>query len=60
MCCRFGDISAFTVPAGALIATGHIPCGQSHWAVVLLTIAVGFTGFNRSGYFVNAQDIAPR
>lgn len=51
---------AFIIPAGMLIATGHIPCGKEYLGVVFLTVAVGFTGFNRSGYNVNPQDIAPK
>ena len=42
------------------MATGHIPCDKNYLGVIFLTIAVGFTGFNRSGYNVNPQDIANR
>ena len=48
------------IPAGLLVATGHIPCDKNYLGVIFLTIAVGFTGFNRSGYNVNPQDIANR
>lgn len=51
---------AFVVPAGILVATGHVPCTMSYLGVVFLTMAVGFTGFNRSGYNPNPQDIGPR
>jgi len=53
-------MTAFVIPAGLLVATGHVPCNMNYLGVVFLTIAVGFTGFNRSGYNTNPQDIAAK
>ncbi|XP_067947009.1 sialin-like [Watersipora subatra] len=51
---------ALLIPAAALVAAGHVPCDKSYLGVMFLVIAVGFMGFNRSGYVTNAQDIAPK
>ena len=56
----FVYFSGFVIPAGLLIATGHVPCSMNYLSVIFLTTAVGFTGFNRSGFHTNPQDIANR
>lgn len=49
------------VPAAAIIALGFLDCTLSYVAVILLTIAVSFTGCAYSaGYMVNPADIAPK
>ena len=52
--------AAFIIPAGILVATGHVPCDMNYLGVIFLTLAVGFTGFSRSGHTTNSQDIASR
>ena len=52
--------TAQTVPGAILVGTGYVPCELNYIAVVCLVIAVGFTGFERSGYMVNPQDIASK
>jgi hypothetical protein len=42
-----------------LIGLGYVECTQPLVALVLLTLAVGLTAFQYSGFFVNHLDIAP-
>jgi len=42
-----------------LVATGYVSCKTPYIAVVVLIIAVGFSGFQFPGMFVNHADIAP-
>ncbi|XP_012936170.1 uncharacterized transporter slc-17.2 [Aplysia californica] len=51
-------IGNFT-PAVILIALSFLDCTQSGLAIVLLTVAVGFSGFNMTGWLVYPYDIAP-
>ncbi len=45
-------------PGILLIATGFISCHHPYAAVALLTLAVGFSGFQYPGCMVNHVDIA--
>ncbi|XP_053378608.1 uncharacterized transporter slc-17.2-like [Mercenaria mercenaria] len=51
---------AFAGAGGCLIATGFCNCEYRALAVVLLSLAVMFTGFSRAGYGVNHVDFAPK
>ncbi|XP_025090955.1 sialin-like [Pomacea canaliculata] len=47
------------LPTGLLIGTCFVGCNHT-LAVILLTLAVGFSGFSTAGYNPNHLDIAPR
>ena len=46
------------VPAFFLVITGFVPCEHPFIAVAMLTLSVGFCGFQYPGCFVNHADIA--
>ena len=48
------------LPAIFLVATGYVTCATPYVGVVMLAIAVGFSGFQYGGFLVNHVDIAPR
>ncbi|XP_021362093.1 uncharacterized transporter slc-17.2-like isoform X2 [Mizuhopecten yessoensis] len=47
------------VPALMLIGLGYVDCSSPILAIALLTLAVGLSGFQYSGWLVNHVDIAP-
>ncbi|KAI0235353.1 Sialin [Lamellibrachia satsuma] len=47
------------LPAIFLVATGYVTCATPYLGVVLLATAVGFSGFQYSGFLINHVDIAP-
>jgi len=47
------------VPGVLLIITGYITCGMPYAAVAVLSLSVGFSGFQYPGVMVNHVDIAP-
>ena len=51
-------LSGQILPAMFLVITGYLGCDPV-LAVVMITIAVGSSGFVMSGYGVNHLDIAP-
>ena len=51
-------LTGLLFPAVALSAAGFLGC-NTILAVVMLTIAVGFSGCTMSGYGVNHLDLAP-
>lgn len=52
--------SAFLGAGALLVAVGYSTCDKRDVAVVLLSLAVMFTGLCRAGYVVNHIDFAPR
>ena len=42
-----------------LIVTGYVTCRTPYVAVAMLSLAVGFSGFQYPGVMVNHVDIAP-
>jgi len=46
-------------PGTLLIVTGYMNCQSPYAAVAVLSLAVGFCGFQYPGYMVNHVDIAP-
>lgn len=48
------------LPAVFLVATGYVTCATPYMGVVMLAFAVGFSGFQYSGFVINHVDIAPR
>ena len=46
-------------PAVLLVGTGYITCENPYIAVAVLSMAVGFSGFQFPGVMVNHVDIAP-
>lgn len=52
--------SAFLGAGALLVAVGYSSCDKRDVAVVLLSLAVMFTGLSRAGYIVNHIDFAPR
>lgn len=56
MCMSIGTI----LPGVFLVATGFITCATPYIAVTLLTLSVGFSGFQYAACFVNQLDIAPQ
>ena len=48
------------IPAIFLVITGFMDCEHQIEAVVLLTLSMGFCGFQFSSFFINHGDIAPR
>ena len=53
-------ISALCSQGAFFVGTGYCSCGQEVLAVVLITMAQGFSGFQYGGFIVNHVDIAPR
>ncbi|XP_059139528.1 sialin-like isoform X2 [Physella acuta] len=51
---------AFLGAGSCIVGVGFIGCEDRNYAVALLAIAVGFSGFCFSGYMVNQVDFAPR
>ena len=49
----------FMGAAVCLIGTGFCSCEHRTLAVILLSLAMTFTGLGRAGYHVNHLDIAP-
>ncbi|XP_033757483.1 LOW QUALITY PROTEIN: uncharacterized transporter slc-17.2-like [Pecten maximus] len=47
------------MPALMLIGLGYVDCSSPILAIALLTLAVGLSGFQYSGWLVNHVDIAP-
>ncbi|XP_060084519.1 uncharacterized transporter slc-17.2-like [Ylistrum balloti] len=47
------------MPALMLIGLGYVDCSSPMLAIALLTLAVGLSGFQYSGWLVNHVDIAP-
>ncbi|ELU10872.1 hypothetical protein CAPTEDRAFT_113983 [Capitella teleta] len=47
------------LPAAFLIGVGYISCATPYVAIVLLTLGVGFSGFQYPGVMVNHVDVAP-
>jgi len=52
-------LSGTLVPGALLIATGYMPCDSPYSAVAVLSLAIGFSGFQYPGCMVNHVDIAP-
>ena len=48
------------IPAIFLVATGYMDCQTQIGAVVLLSLSMGFCGFQFSSFFINHGDIAPK
>ena len=47
-------------PGVFLIITGYMDCRQPVGALVLLSLSMGFCGFQFSSFFINHGDIAPK
>ncbi|XP_052803963.1 uncharacterized transporter slc-17.2-like isoform X1 [Mya arenaria] len=56
LCCALGTV----VPGIFLVLTGYMDCNHKIEAVVLLSLSMGFCGFQFSSFFINHGDIAPR
>lgn len=54
------QVSSFLGAGALLVAVGYSSCDKRDVAVVLLSLAVMFTGLSRAGYIVNHIDFAPR
>ena len=48
------------MPGVFLIITGYMDCHRQVAAIVLLSLSMGFCGFQFSSFFINHGDIAPK
>ena len=48
------------MPGIFLIITGYMDCHRQVAAIVLLSLSMGFCGFQFSSFFINHGDIAPK
>ena len=56
----FGMFTGMVIPAIFLVLTGYMDCHHQVEAVILLSLSMGFCGFQFSSFFINHGDIAPR
>lgn len=56
LCCAIGVV----MPGIFLIITGYMDCHRQVAAIVLLSLSMGFCGFQFSSFFINHGDIAPK
>ncbi|XP_052253573.1 uncharacterized transporter slc-17.2-like isoform X2 [Dreissena polymorpha] len=56
LCCALGMV----IPGIFLVLTGYMDCHRKVEAVILLSLSMGFCGFQFSSFFINHGDIAPR
>lgn len=56
LCCALGVV----FPGIFLIITGYMDCHRPAAALVLLSLSMGFCGFQFSSFFINHGDIAPK
>jgi len=56
LCCALGTV----IPGIFLVLTGYMDENHKVGAVVLLSLSMGFCGFQFSSFFINHGDIAPK
>ncbi|KAK3607611.1 hypothetical protein CHS0354_034661 [Potamilus streckersoni] len=56
LCACIGTI----IPGIFLVITGYMDCNHQIAAIVLLTLSMGFCGFQFASFFINHGDIAPK
>ena len=52
--------TGYLIPACLMVSTSYVGCESTTLAVVLFSLALGFSNLNASAYMVNHLDIAPR